>query len=396
MPDPRQEIERMLKEDGATLLRSKKHEIWKLSTGNHFTVSKTTSDNGWRNALSYLKKMLPHLVYQPDKAKEPRDTRKKKRQQEFRGFTFYSETAPPSGTKTFSAQLTKAVYPEKFERSERPYNPPTYELPPSAKSTAELAQDAGLGEIVREESRPSWRKRGYHQIGGSRTRHGPVVSLPPDVVEMANRCLNEGGFSAYQKFMQQYTKETRVPLSKSKEEEFLTMAGVKELKQSLDDKIARLEQLQKVAASIPEHIEKLKNFKAAAELFEDQLRNAQPSMLGADDLITALQPALAALGKPEKKAAHSDDHPRRRSPAVLPGILMLLEQNPLGLTSAEMMAQLRNKPGFEQVSYSGVRNAAVYNSGPEKEIVQRGERFLLRKFAAEASPENNQTQHHTA
>lgn len=57
--NPAAEIKRLLKNDGAVLLRKNKHQIWKLSTGQRFVCPVSGSDcRGARNALASLKKCL--------------------------------------------------------------------------------------------------------------------------------------------------------------------------------------------------------------------------------------------------------------------------------------------------------------------------------------------------
>lgn len=54
-----QEIERLLREDGATLARDKKHLVWRLSNGNTFTQAHTPGDRMTRKAeLSDLRMAL--------------------------------------------------------------------------------------------------------------------------------------------------------------------------------------------------------------------------------------------------------------------------------------------------------------------------------------------------
>lgn len=41
-------IEQLLKEDGAVLLRSKKHYVWKLSNGKRLVISNSASDKNYQ------------------------------------------------------------------------------------------------------------------------------------------------------------------------------------------------------------------------------------------------------------------------------------------------------------------------------------------------------------
>ena len=57
--DAREEINRLLKEHGAVLLREKKHLVYKLSNGKQFTMAKTPrSDGSWFNHLADLRRAL--------------------------------------------------------------------------------------------------------------------------------------------------------------------------------------------------------------------------------------------------------------------------------------------------------------------------------------------------
>ena len=53
------EVNKLLKESGAVLLRDTRHEVWRLPNGQKFTRPRTPSDqNGARNSLCDLKKAL--------------------------------------------------------------------------------------------------------------------------------------------------------------------------------------------------------------------------------------------------------------------------------------------------------------------------------------------------
>jgi len=54
------EVERLLKADGAVLVRSKKHQVWRLSNGKTLVISSTASDGARaaRNQLRDLRRLL--------------------------------------------------------------------------------------------------------------------------------------------------------------------------------------------------------------------------------------------------------------------------------------------------------------------------------------------------
>lgn len=57
--NPQTRIEQLLKEDGAQLVRHKKHAIWKLSNGKTFVLPSTPSDGrALRNAVKGLENLL--------------------------------------------------------------------------------------------------------------------------------------------------------------------------------------------------------------------------------------------------------------------------------------------------------------------------------------------------
>lgn len=57
--DPQVQIDRLLKQDGAQLLRKKKHAVYRLSNGKNFVLPSTGSDSrGSRNALKGLENLL--------------------------------------------------------------------------------------------------------------------------------------------------------------------------------------------------------------------------------------------------------------------------------------------------------------------------------------------------
>lgn len=57
--DPAKQLKEMLKQDGAELLRHKKHLVYRLSNGQNFVVPSTCSDHrGLLNAVKDLEKRL--------------------------------------------------------------------------------------------------------------------------------------------------------------------------------------------------------------------------------------------------------------------------------------------------------------------------------------------------
>jgi hypothetical protein len=58
MNSPVQEqVEDLLKEHGAVLTRTRKHNVWKFPDGRTFTTAKTASDlHSWANSLQQLKR----------------------------------------------------------------------------------------------------------------------------------------------------------------------------------------------------------------------------------------------------------------------------------------------------------------------------------------------------
>ena len=58
--DAEREVNQLLKESGAVLLRDSKHEVWRLPNGRKFTRAKTMSDayRGSLNSLAELRKAL--------------------------------------------------------------------------------------------------------------------------------------------------------------------------------------------------------------------------------------------------------------------------------------------------------------------------------------------------
>lgn len=57
--DYRSEVQRLLEESGAVLLRSKKHQVWQLPNGKKFVRSQTPSDqHSDRNNFSDLRRVL--------------------------------------------------------------------------------------------------------------------------------------------------------------------------------------------------------------------------------------------------------------------------------------------------------------------------------------------------
>jgi len=68
--DARNEIFRILSENKAQLVRSKKHHIFKLQNGRTFVTGITrTGERGWRNRLSHLRKLVG--IVPPDKGASP-------------------------------------------------------------------------------------------------------------------------------------------------------------------------------------------------------------------------------------------------------------------------------------------------------------------------------------
>lgn len=59
MPNPRDEADRLLRAGGATLIRSKRHEVWRLPNGEIFVRPQTPScARGTINSLVRLRRLL--------------------------------------------------------------------------------------------------------------------------------------------------------------------------------------------------------------------------------------------------------------------------------------------------------------------------------------------------
>lgn len=65
--DPRTELRELLEACGAELIRSKRHNVFKLPSGRRFTVPKTASDTrSLKNSLARLKRLLRQDEEQAD------------------------------------------------------------------------------------------------------------------------------------------------------------------------------------------------------------------------------------------------------------------------------------------------------------------------------------------
>ena len=57
--NPEKELAQLLKKSGAVLIRSKKHNVYRLPNGQIHSVSKSPSDfRTTRNSIKYLKKQI--------------------------------------------------------------------------------------------------------------------------------------------------------------------------------------------------------------------------------------------------------------------------------------------------------------------------------------------------
>ena len=80
MAQPNKELKRLLKQHG-TLVRSKKHLVYRLSNGRTFVLSKSASDHrAAHNALKDLERLLAEqIVTQPQPAPAPQAQQKRRK-----------------------------------------------------------------------------------------------------------------------------------------------------------------------------------------------------------------------------------------------------------------------------------------------------------------------------
>jgi hypothetical protein len=199
--DPHEQVEQLLKRNGAKLLRTKKHHVYKLANGQRWTVPHTPSDTrSWQNCLSDLRSLLNSQ--KPAKTHLDFEHKKKPAQAPQVKATFYQELLV--GLPARDVLPAPPPAPNKLQRE---------------KMELEKQMDKFMGDTIY----PMAGKVPLRRTKGGRAGRGihcGVFTYSPEVLAHANFLLRTVGEVASNEYLRKVSRGEHV---ETKQEEVVEM-----------------------------------------------------------------------------------------------------------------------------------------------------------------------------
>lgn len=377
MSSPKDEVHELLKQHGATLIRSKKHGVWEFPGGRKFTVPTSPRDHrSWDNSLAQLKRFLGiSLRTQKTQA----DFEHKKKEHDYR--------PKHEPQREFLADLP--------ERESRPPTPVS-ESPLVTMRKRMLDQKLVQELEARGETQPlspyifgAGKKKHYR---GSSARSGHCIVLGPEIKAEAQYILATEGEQAMNAFLN--SKRYGHSLERERERVVNLTTVLKEVPmEEQQEKQQENQPSQSAAANTPSFgtmLEmKLLAEKQLVSKYQQEERNAKAEVLrhqrlvdGLERLIQLEQSSLSSLKETldteapqEKKSAISrGGHTGTGGPHRWRKILHeILVTSPKPMTKAELVSEAINLSGLSgDKAYQAVRryiSMGVIHEDEETRIV---------------------------
>lgn len=356
MSSPKEEVHELLKQHGATLIRSKKHGVWEFPGGRKFTVPTSPRDHrSWDNSLAQLKRFLG-ISLRTQKTQADFEHKKKEHD--------YKPKHEPQ--REFLADLP--------ERESRPPTPIS-ESPLVTMRKRMLDQKLVQELEARGETQPlspyifgAGKKK--HHYRESSARSGHCIVLGPEIKAEAQYLLETEGEQAMNAFLN--SKRYGHSLERERERVVNPTTALKEVpveeQQANQSQPETQSQLQQAAAHSPSFgtmLEmKLLAEKQLVSKYQQEERNAKAEVLrhqrlvdGLERLIQLEQSSLSSLKEtldteaPQEKkltaprGSHTGSGNPHRWRKTLHEILVT---SPTPMTKAELVSEAVNLSGLSR------------------------------------------------
>ncbi len=271
MPNYEERFQQLLKKSGATLVRSRKHKVYKLPNNKTFVAPSTTSDYAsWANMISQLRKTAG-LQSEPklEHSNEPRAKRRKSRTTSTLPLGLQHGNHEPASVHSFKQKFGMAlgVYHEPQEII-RPAKPKVLTYKPPRKARHEPTE-----------------------------RHGRVVSLSTDIIQKSNEILRMGGEAAQREYLEEQLERLKHPEMFGGETEDDNVMSFKEIVASAKTQLAGIDsEIATLQKGIDEAGKMIAIKETQKAKLKDFVENAEVALIAFDEAEPALRAAGIHLG----------------------------------------------------------------------------------------------------